>query len=175
MSRRSNREVRPSVLPHGLQCLFHNNDQNPNASLSKKLIKLHSDPCVYLVNDFLTESELEYLDRNITQYKDQFQESFTENEEGKKVISEERTSTYIFLEKGHDVITRNIESRAADLVSLGADFVEPLQIVSYKGGQRFDLHHDAGTMLDDGSIEMVYPRRYPFNTFTLFIFSSLLL
>jgi hypothetical protein len=38
--------------------------------------------------------------------------------------------------------------------------VEPLQIVSYTDGQRFDLHHDAGTLTDDGEIDIVQPRRY---------------
>ena len=47
-----------------------------------------------------------------------------------------------------------------DLISLSSDFVEPLQIVSYTGGQKFDLHHDAGTIMDDGEIEIVQPRRY---------------
>jgi hypothetical protein len=39
------------------------------------------------------------------------------------------------------------------------DFVEPLQIVSYTEGQKFELHHDAGTMTDDGAVEVVPPRR----------------
>ena len=37
--------------------------------------------------------------------------------------------------------------------------MEPLQIVSYTGGQKFDLHHDAGTIMEDGEIEIVQPRR----------------
>ena len=47
----------------------------------------------------------------------------------------------------------------SDLISLSSDFVEPLQIVSYTGGQKFDLHHDAGTLTEDGDIEIVQPRR----------------
>jgi hypothetical protein len=34
-----------------------------------------------------------------------------------------------------------------------------LQIVSYTQGQYFNLHHDAGTLHDDGSVELVPPRR----------------
>jgi hypothetical protein len=47
--------------------------------------------------------------------------------------------------------------------------VEPLQIVSYGPGQQFTLHHDAGTLLEDGSIPaMVAPRRLV----TLFVVSN---
>eukprot|EP00968_Pinguiococcus_pyrenoidosus_P013360 scaffold1220_cov259-Pinguiococcus_pyrenoidosus.AAC.32 len=31
------------------------------------------------------------------------------------------------------------------MLGLSAEYVEPLQIVSYTEGQHFDIHHDAGT------------------------------
>lgn len=37
--------------------------------------------------------------------------------------------------------------------------VEPLQIVSYQPGQRFNLHHDAGTLLEDGRVPIMVPPR----------------
>jgi len=37
--------------------------------------------------------------------------------------------------------------------------VEPLQIVSYTEGQKFNTHHDSGTLNDDGSVDPVPPRR----------------
>jgi hypothetical protein len=55
-------------------------------------------------------------------------------------------------------------------VGLSQVNVEPLQIVSYRPGQRFNLHHDAGTLLEDGSVPtMVPPRRLV----TLFLVGSL--
>ena len=37
---------------------------------------------------------------------------------------------------------------------------EPLQVgVRYEGGQRFDDHHDAGTVRPSGAIQVVPPRR----------------
>lgn len=64
------------------------------------------------------------------------------------------------MDKFHDAIIRKIEQRAADLVSLSVTAVEPIQIVSYTNGQRFNLHHDAGTLnSDDNTIELVPPKR----------------
>ena len=40
---------------------------------------------------------------------------------------------------------RRIEGRAADLIGVEQINIEPLQIVRYKQGQSFGLHHDAGT------------------------------
>jgi hypothetical protein len=58
------------------------------------------------------------------------------------------------------VVVRKIEQRAADLVSLSITCVEPIQIVAYTKGQRFNLHHDAGTMnSEDNTIELVPPKR----------------
>jgi prolyl 4-hydroxylase len=87
-----------------------------------------------------------------------------------QVISEFRTSNFIHLSKGQDSIVRRIEAKAADLVGMAQSFVEPLQIVRYKEGQFFDVHHDAGTLLDDGSVELVAPRRFA----TLFLYLNTL-
>ena len=48
--------------------------------------------------------------------------------------------------------------------------MEPLQIVSYTRGQKFETHHDAGTLLDDGSVQPVPPRRLV----TLFLYLNTL-
>lgn len=71
------------------------------------------------------------------------------------------------LNKSQDRWARSIESRAADLVGVPQANVEPIQVVSYTAGQLFDTHHDAGTMAEDGSIELVPPVRYA----TLFLVS----
>ena len=157
-SRKSTRRVAPVPVPHRIQNLFHH-DKDNEPIIHRKLQRIHVNPSVYMVNDFLSESDLEYFDKNITQHEDHFLASFIEDEHGEKQIVEERTSTYIFMDKGRDATIRSIESRAADLVSLGPDYVEPLQIVSYTNGQKFELHHDAGTFLEDGTVEINPPKR----------------
>lgn len=59
-----------------------------------------------------------------------------------------------------------IEQRGADIVGVPASNVEPLQVVSYTKGQQFKLHHDAGSLEEDGSVEVVEPRRIA----TLFVY-----
>jgi hypothetical protein len=48
---------------------------------------------------------------------------------------------------------RAIEARAAELIGVPAGQVEPLQVVSYRDGQRFTAHHDAGTVESDGEAD----------------------
>ena len=145
-------------LPPRLRTLFHS-DISATSSLPKKLELIHSNPNIYLVRDFLSSSELLYFDKVCTQHGKAFKSSFTENEEQQEVVSEERTSSHIHLSKGQHSLVRTVETRASDIVGLHSQSVEPLQIVSYRNGQHFNTHHDAGTLLEDGTIELVYPKR----------------
>jgi hypothetical protein len=127
---------------------------------------IHSDPNIFWIEDFLTTSELNWFDKLCTQEAAAFQASFTESDYAQLVHSEERTSTFIYLTKGFDAVVRTIERRAADLIGIGSEYVEPLQIVSYTNGQQFKVHHDAGTLHDCGDVELVAPRRIA----TLFVY-----
>ena len=149
--RRSKRVPKAKEMPTRLKSLFHDSGLG-KSKLKSKLQRIHESPNVYFVNDFLNANELAYFDKVCS--NQEFTRSFTENEENEHVVSTERTSNYIHLEKSQDRVVRAIEQRAADLVGLHGQCVEPLQIVSYTNGQKFDLHHDAGTILgnddDDG-------------------------
>eukprot|EP01079_Euglenida_sp_SAG-EU17-18_P003489 gene3489-3948_t len=57
-----------------------------------------------------------------------FVRSYTNNDQGGKVVSNERTSQFMHLDKSHDRWVGQIERRAAELVGLEAAFVEPLQL-----------------------------------------------
>jgi hypothetical protein len=95
-----------------LTSLFHH-AAGDEPKCNRKLEKVHTNPAIYLVRNFLSPENIDYFDRNITQHADKFEESFTEDENGKKCLSEERTSTYIFLEKGKDTTLRALETRAS--------------------------------------------------------------
>jgi|TARA_B110000208_G_C11763828_1_gene427876 prolyl 4-hydroxylase len=128
-------------------------------------------PNIYTIDDFLTSNECEHLLKFVEQKKRKFKASFTEAEAGKKVLSTERTSTFIHFKKGADSIVRTIERRAAEIVGATSQNVEPLQVVSYTKGQKFNLHHDAATLNDDGSCtDVVPPRRIA----TLFVYLNTL-
>ena len=151
---------------------------------AKNFIQIHTDPAIYMIRNFLSASELDYFDVMCTHYGPKFKASFTDTDNDVEVISEERTSKFIHLSKSQDKYVRGIEQRAADLVGITASQqrcdirqyfllfilcmyvglsstnVEPLQIVSYGPGQHFTVHHDAGTLLEDGSVpNMITPRR----------------
>lgn len=155
--RRSQREVAAQPIPLRLRNLFH--EPSGEQHVPKKLELLHEGPNVYFVRDFLTPSEISYFDKVCTLHGKAFKSSFTEDDEKHEIVSEERTSSHIHLTKGQHAMIRSVERRAADLVGLTSQAVEPLQIVSYTRGQKFNTHHDAGTLLDDGSVDLVLPRR----------------
>jgi hypothetical protein len=157
--RKSSRKVPNEKLPSTILSLFHNKvGTNPDYNRTK-LNLVHMNPNIYLIPEFLRQNDLEYFDKVITIKKKSFKASFTENEDKKKWISEDRTSTFFHLSKSQDGDCTRLEQRAADLVGMSVNNVEPMQIVSYTSDQKFDLHHDAGTLEEDGSVTMVLPRR----------------
>lgn len=164
--RRSTRTPALKDIPHRHKELFH--AEKP--ALGKKLELIHKNPNVYLVRNFLNESEIALMDKICTFKKGKFNSSFVENDDNEEVISEMRTSKYVYVNKAHSTEIRAIEERAATLSGLDVSGVEPLQIVSYTQGQKFETHHDAGTLLDDGSVEPVAPRRLT----TLFLYLNTL-
>eukprot|EP01039_Chlorochromonas_danica_P008458 gene8458-9324_t len=156
-----NREKRQikRKLPQRLDNLLHGDPQY--LSFGRRTVHVvHREPNIFVIEDFLSPSELDYLDRLVSCNPQSFCKSYTEDGEKRKVISSERTSTFFHLTKSQDAVVRRIEQRAADFVGLHLHFVEPLQVVRYLGDQQFALHHDAGTLLPCGAVEAVYPLRY---------------
>lgn len=102
-------------LPHRLQSLFYSS--NPPAT--KKLELVHSNPHIYIIDNFLSDGEIDYFDQIITDNESKFCKSYTEDGSRNRVISKERTSTFFHLTKCQDRIVRNVEQRAADIVGKG--------------------------------------------------------
>jgi len=123
------------------------------------LQRLHSSPCIYQIENLLTPKEVEHFISIADEKGRKFKSSFVEDDDGREVISEERTSQFVFMKKGADSVVRAVEHRLAEIVGMSSQNVEPLQIVRYVHGQRFNEHHDAGTLEDDGSVTGVPPRR----------------
>jgi 2OG-Fe(II) oxygenase superfamily len=62
----------------------------------------------------------------------------------------QRTSTFLNLSKQHDKIIAGIETKAASLVGcFSTTTIEPLQLVRYRPGQFFGVHHDLGDYDDE--------------------------
>lgn len=82
----------------------------------KKIVQVHADPAVYMVRDFLSKAELDYFDVMCTHYGPKFKASFTNTDNDDEVISEERTSKFVYLSKAQDKFVRSIERKSAELV-----------------------------------------------------------
>ena len=156
---RPSREGRPLPLNHHLIQLFHN--ENSKGFPQGNIERIHHKvPYIYLIHDFFTAKEMTYLEEYCENQASTFQSSFTEDDGNNEIIDDYRTSTFIYMKKSENQFVRRIEERAAKIVSLPSSNIEPLQIVSYTKGQKFDLHHDAGTLDEDTMrVEMVPPRR----------------
>ncbi len=122
------------------------------------LKQLHADPNIYIVDDFLTDREILHLGELTDGLA--FQRSYMDDDRGVKVVSQQRTSQFMFLRKQHDAVVRAIEGRAAALIGFPEDHVEPFQMVRYTKGQQFKTHHDMGPIVDDEKrVRVVPPRR----------------
>lgn len=169
--RRSVRGPPPLRLCSGTYAsLFRDEEKQQERSvLGRKLVPLHSSPSVYYIENFLTPIEIEYI-RQMS--KRRFRPSYTDTADGVKILSKERTSTFIFLKKFGDTITRNIETRASEIVGLPSANVEPLQIVSYRKDQYFEVHHDLGPW-DESENKVEFLRR-PTRLATFFVYVNTL-
>lgn len=65
-----------------------------------------------------------------------------DNDSGKSIMSEVRTSSGMFLSKGQDEIVANIELRIAAWAFLPVENGEAIQILHYENGQKYEPHYD---------------------------------
>jgi hypothetical protein len=135
---------------------------------------LHLRPHIYDIDNFLTQTELDYFDQFIK--KCSFQKSFVDNmefedgdtapspdEKSSKrrrrtlVDSSHRTSTFFSFKHRANATIRSIEQRTANLLGCWVHQLEGLQLVRYKPGEFFGVHHDLGDLLEDDQV--LLPRK----------------
>ena len=116
--------------PSGLfsTVFFQHSDATASIRIvGRTLQRVHTNPNIFLIDGFLTGAEIEHLDGLVTPAR--FAKSYTDADDGKKVVDDYRTSTFVHLGKSCDAHIRQIESRAATMVGMAPDYVEPLQVV----------------------------------------------
>ncbi|CAA0820224.1 Probable prolyl 4-hydroxylase 7 [Striga hermonthica] len=97
-------------------------------------------PRAFLYRGFLTDTECDHL---IYLAKDKLEKSMVaDNESGKSIESEVRTSSGMFLAKGQDDIVATIEARIAAWTFLPVENGEAMQILHYENGQKYEPHFD---------------------------------
>ncbi|KAL3629296.1 putative prolyl 4-hydroxylase 7 [Castilleja foliolosa] len=97
-------------------------------------------PGAFLYRGFLTDKECDHL---ITLAKDKSEKSMVaDNESGKSIESEVRTSSGMFLRKAQDEVVARVEARIAAWTFLPIDNGEAIQILHYENGQKYEPHYD---------------------------------
>ncbi|CAA0828452.1 Probable prolyl 4-hydroxylase 7 [Striga hermonthica] len=105
-----------------------------------RITQLTWTPRAFLYRNFLTDTECDHL---IYLAKDKLEKSMVaDNESGKGVESEVRTSSGMFLAKAQDDIIANIEARIAAWTFLPIENGEAMQILHYENGQKYEPHYD---------------------------------
>lgn len=100
------------ALPANMIDLFHHEDgQEPK--FDPRLEKIHSNPAVYFVGNFLSPSEISYFDEKITLLGKEFETAKIIGADGIIATSDDDTSTSLYLQKGCDSVIRHIEAEAA--------------------------------------------------------------
>jgi prolyl 4-hydroxylase len=104
------------------------------------VIQISWKPRAFLAKQFLTDFECNHM---IHLAKDKLEESMVaDNESGKSVKSEIRTSSGMFLMKGQDEVVSRIEDRIATWTFLPKENGEAMQVLRYQHGQKYEPHFD---------------------------------
>ncbi|XP_037433184.1 probable prolyl 4-hydroxylase 7 [Triticum dicoccoides] len=97
-------------------------------------------PRAFLYSGFLSHAECDHL---IKLAKGRLEKSMVaDNESGKSVMSQVRTSSGTFLSKREDEIISGIEKRVAAWTFLPEENAESMQVLHYEVGQKYDAHFD---------------------------------
>lgn len=128
---------------------------------------LHSNPNIWKIDGFITAPQLKRLERVIPDHRE-FESSYVEDLDGNEVFDPNRTSNFHSFKKSEWPIVRELERKAAEVMGMPADHVEPGQVVKYSPGEYFGLHHDSGAILDDDRIQL--PPSMPLRLATVFVY-----
>ena len=111
-----------------------------------------------MIDNFLTPTEVNRFLDIAEENSKHFKRSLVEVGRNERVEDPARTSTALALAKAQDKVIFNLELRAAELLGVGWDNLEPTQLVKYENGAKFGLHHDCGEILEDNTIAITEPR-----------------
>ncbi|KAE9612676.1 hypothetical protein Lal_00005806 [Lupinus albus] len=105
-----------------------------------RVTQLSWEPRAFLYKGFLSEEECDHL---IVLAKDKLEKSMVaDNESGKSIASEVRTSSGMFLSKAQDETVSEIEARIATWTFLPIENGESMQVLHYEHGQKYEPHFD---------------------------------
>ncbi|MFI8684951.1 2OG-Fe(II) oxygenase [Rossellomorea sp. NPDC077527] len=100
-----------------------------------QIIAKMDEPLIVVLGNVLSHEECDEL---IQLSKDRVERSKIGNT---RTVDGLRTSSSVFLEESHDVVTR-IEKRVSQIMNIPVEHGEGLQILNYKPGQEYKAHFD---------------------------------
>jgi prolyl 4-hydroxylase len=110
-----------------------------NTKKYKETILSESPKIIYIEN-FITSKQSEHL----MKLADEIKRPSTIDSDGDpyKLVSNVRSSESAHLGKARDSIVKQIEDIACNYVGLDTQYLEPMQVVVYEKGQKFNSHYD---------------------------------
>ncbi|ONK68417.1 uncharacterized protein A4U43_C05F11290 [Asparagus officinalis] len=128
-----------SILVFILSLFSQNSSSSPLISPARSK-QISWKPRAFVYEGFLTEEECDHL---ISLAKTELKRSaVADNLSGKSTLSEVRTSSGMFINKGKDAIVSGVEDKIAAWTFLPKENGEDIQVLRYEHGQKYDPHYD---------------------------------
>lgn len=127
---------------------WHSESYEPSAVDRPRMEVLDEESRIFMFHNFLTPEECDHMiglaEPHIAR------SGVVADKAGHSEISEVRTSSGMFLNRGHDKIIADIERRIARWTLLPVNYGEGFQVLRYTKEQKYDGHYDY--FFDDVSI-----------------------
>ena len=108
---------------------------------------LSKEPYLVLFNNFITEEEAKVLLSTTDPYLARSTDQGEMSEEGiqEQVVSQGRTSSnaWCMRECEHHPVVKNLQRRIGEVVNVNPLNFEAFQVLRYRRGEKYDVHHDA--------------------------------
>lgn len=105
-----------------------------------KEVVLSENPKIILLENFITEEEAEHLMKLADEIKRP--STIDTKDDPYTLVNNVRSSESAHLGKARDKLVLSIENKACDYVNLNTHYLEPMQVVVYEKGQKFNPHYD---------------------------------
>ena len=112
---------------------------------------ISTDPLIFTISNFINNNECDHLIKiSKDQYKkaEIYKDPNEDNEHGRIKDKELRNNSVTWLKHNKDNITMNISNKISKILNIPIQNAEPIQMLKYNNGQKFDKHFDSYSMDD---------------------------
>ncbi|CAI5932445.1 unnamed protein product [Closterium sp. NIES-64] len=116
------------------------NSSVAGVDLSRVVLLSPWAPRAFLYKQFLSDAECDHIIARATPRLER--SGVVNNDDGSSFVSDIRTSSGAFLNKGEDAVMRTVEQRISEWTFLPLQNQEALQVLRYTKGQKYEPHVD---------------------------------